>query len=105
MAENKFQEPRLALNRIYTRPGDEGQTSLVGGQHVLKDDLRIEAYGSDELNAHVGVRDKVTVETQRVRSSISGGICGSTAACREGAGCAVHERPDDQAQQPEMPTA
>ncbi len=51
-----FNEPRLALNRIYTRRGDEGETSLVGGQRVPKDHLRIESYGTvDELNSFVGV--------------------------------------------------
>jgi cob(I)alamin adenosyltransferase len=51
-----FNEPRLALNRIYTRRGDQGETSLVGGQRVQKDHLRIESYGTvDELNAFVGV--------------------------------------------------
>src|SRR5579872_3245989 len=51
-----FNEPRLALNRIYTKRGDKGETSLVGGQRVPKDALRIEAYGTvDELNALMGV--------------------------------------------------
>ena len=51
-----FNEPRLALNRIYTRRGDEGETSLVGGQRVPKNHLRIESYGTvDELNAFIGV--------------------------------------------------
>lgn len=50
-----FNEPRIALNRIYTRRGDAGETSLVGGQRVPKDVLRIETYGTvDELNAFVG---------------------------------------------------
>ncbi len=50
-----FNEPRLALNRIYTKTGDKGETSLVGGQRLPKDALRIEAYGTvDELNAFVG---------------------------------------------------
>jgi cob(I)alamin adenosyltransferase len=52
----KFDEPRIALNRIYTKGGDRGQTSLVGGQRVPKDALRIECYGTvDELNAFVGM--------------------------------------------------
>lgn len=52
----KFNEPKLALNRIYTRRGDAGQTSLVGGQRVGKDCLRIDCYGTvDELNALVGL--------------------------------------------------
>jgi cob(I)alamin adenosyltransferase len=54
--EKPFSEPRIALNRIYTKRGDKGETSLVGGQRVPKDALRIEAYGTvDELSAFVGV--------------------------------------------------
>ena len=53
--ESKFNEPRLALNRIYTRRGDSGDTSLAGGQRLPKDALRIECYGTvDELNSFVG---------------------------------------------------
>jgi cob(I)alamin adenosyltransferase len=56
MSEQVFNEPRMALNRIYTRAGDGGQTRLVGGQRVAKDDLRIQCYGTvDELNAFVGM--------------------------------------------------
>jgi cob(I)alamin adenosyltransferase len=56
MNEATFNEPRLALNRIYTRTGDAGKTGLVGGQRVFKDDLRIECYGSvDELNSFIGL--------------------------------------------------
>jgi cob(I)alamin adenosyltransferase len=55
-SEKPFHEPRgIALNRIYTKRGDAGETSLVGGQRVQKDAARIEAYGTvDELNAFVG---------------------------------------------------
>ncbi|MCB9183113.1 MAG: cob(I)yrinic acid a,c-diamide adenosyltransferase [Flavobacteriales bacterium] len=42
--------------KIYTRTGDKGQTGLLGGTPVPKDDARIEAYGTvDELNSHVGM--------------------------------------------------
>jgi cob(I)alamin adenosyltransferase len=51
-----FDEPRVAINRVYTRRGDSGQTSLVGGQRRSKNDLRIEAYGTvDELNSFIGL--------------------------------------------------
>jgi len=54
--ESTFNEPRIALNRIYTKRGDGGETTLVGGQTVPKDALRIESYGTvDELNAAVGM--------------------------------------------------
>jgi cob(I)alamin adenosyltransferase len=53
---DRFDEPRLALNRIYTKTGDQGQTHLAGGQRVSKDSARIECYGTvDELNAFVGM--------------------------------------------------
>jgi len=55
MSEQPFDEPRVAINRVYTRTGDTGQTALAGGQRVPKDGLRIEAFGTvDELNAFVG---------------------------------------------------
>lgn len=42
--------------KIYTKTGDKGQTSLIGGKRVFKYDLRIEAYGTvDELNSYLGL--------------------------------------------------
>ncbi len=42
--------------KIYTKTGDAGETGLIGGPRVAKDDLRVEAYGAvDELNALLGV--------------------------------------------------
>lgn len=41
---------------VYTKTGDKGTTSLVGGKRVSKCDPRVEAYGTvDELNSHVGL--------------------------------------------------
>ncbi|MDE3164383.1 MAG: cob(I)yrinic acid a,c-diamide adenosyltransferase [Acidobacteriota bacterium] len=63
MSQDRFNEPRLAINRVYTRRGDQGETALVGGQRVGKDNPRIEAYGTvDELNAFVGAA-RVTAES------------------------------------------
>ena len=42
--------------KIYTRTGDKGQTSLLGGARVSKADLKIESYGTvDELNSYLGL--------------------------------------------------
>lgn len=44
------------LNRIYTRGGDTGQTSLGRGERVAKHDIRVEAYGTtDEANSVIGL--------------------------------------------------
>ncbi|MFA1822041.1 cob(I)yrinic acid a,c-diamide adenosyltransferase [Virgibacillus oceani] len=43
------------MARIYTRAGDKGQTSLVYGRRVAKNDVRVEAYGTcDEVNSMIG---------------------------------------------------
>jgi cob(I)alamin adenosyltransferase len=61
--DETFHQPHLAINRVYTRRGDTGQTSLVGGQRLRKDDLRIEAYGTiDELNSFVGLAWESAIE-------------------------------------------
>ncbi len=61
--KNKFDEPRLAINRVYTRRGDSGQTSLAGGQRLAKDNPRIEAYGTvDELNSFIGLARETAKE-------------------------------------------
>lgn len=44
------------MARIYTRSGDKGTTSLIGGERVAKNSAQVEAYGSvDELGAHIAL--------------------------------------------------
>ena len=46
----------MPITRVYTKTGDDGVTSLVGGVKVRKTNARIEAYGTvDELSAHLGM--------------------------------------------------
>lgn len=46
----------IRITKVYTRTGDKGETALVGGRRVPKDDPRIESYGTiDELNAVLGL--------------------------------------------------
>ena len=46
----------MKITKVYTRTGDKGMTSLVGGVRIKKSDVRLEAYGTvDELSAHLGL--------------------------------------------------
>ena len=46
----------VRLDKIYTRGGDNGETSLSDGSRVAKYDIRVETYGTvDEANAHIGL--------------------------------------------------
>jgi cob(I)alamin adenosyltransferase len=53
--------------KIYTKTGDKGLTSLIGGTRVPKHHLRIECYGTvDELNSYVGmIRDQAGINDQQ----------------------------------------
>lgn len=54
--------------RVYTKTGDKGETSLIGGTRLPKQHIRIEAYGTvDELNSFIGVvRDQGIDEHSKV---------------------------------------
>lgn len=46
----------MKITKVYTKTGDEGETSLVGGVRISKTAVRLEAYGTvDELNSHIGL--------------------------------------------------
>ena len=53
--------------KIYTKTGDTGQTSLIGGTRVPKHHIRIESYGTvDELNSYIGlIRDQQISEIHK----------------------------------------
>lgn len=54
----------IRINRVYTRGGDAGETSLVGGPRIAKDAIRIQSYGTvDELNAILGLVRTANRET------------------------------------------
>lgn len=54
--------------KIYTKTGDGGKTSLIGGTKVPKSHIRIESYGTvDELNSYIGLcSDHLTDESSRI---------------------------------------
>lgn len=72
--------------KIYTKTGDAGKTSLIGGTKVPKSHLRIETYGTtDELNSYIGlVSDMITdVQSKIILKEIQDRLftIGSSLAC------------------------
>jgi len=72
--------------RIYTKTGDDGTTSLIGGTKVPKSHFRIEAYGTvDELNSYVGLcRDLLNdADSQQLLAEVQDRLftIGSSLAC------------------------
>ncbi len=57
---------QMRITKVYTRAGDKGETSLVGGARVSKASLRVEAYGEvDELNSVIGLA-RVRTQDQEI---------------------------------------
>jgi len=72
MSKESFDAPRMAINRVYTRQGDHGETGLAGGQRVPKDSLRIETYGIvDELNSFLGAARVTVIESATAAPQVS----------------------------------
>ena len=50
-----IKKPKIIINKVYTKTGDYGETSLIGGKRVLKSNKKVSAFGQiDELNVAVG---------------------------------------------------
>ena len=50
-----IKKPKIIINKVYTKTGDHGETSLIGGKRVLKSNKKVSAFGQiDELNVAVG---------------------------------------------------
>ena len=53
--------------KLYTKTGDKGQTGLIGGTRVPKNDIRIEAYGTvDELNSFIGLLTTYPIQNENI---------------------------------------
>ncbi len=54
----------MRIDRVYTKGGDKGETSLIGGERVSKSDPRLDCYGTiDELNATLGLVIEALVDS------------------------------------------
>lgn len=57
--------------KVYTRTGDKGTTSLIGGTRVAKNNIRLDAYGGvDELNSHIGMIRSYPIAEEAVRQLV-----------------------------------
>ena len=93
--------------KIYTKRGDQGETDLLGGGRVSKDDTRVEAYGEvDELNACLGLcaaataHDDLREITQSIQSmlfDLGGYLAAPNEKRREKGGVAQPEDSDIEA--------
>jgi len=56
MRKKEYKSPRITINKVYTKTGDSGLTSIVGGHKLSKSNLRINTFGEiEELNAHISL--------------------------------------------------
>ncbi|MCT4642358.1 MAG: cob(I)yrinic acid a,c-diamide adenosyltransferase [Bacteriovoracaceae bacterium] len=74
------------MAKVYTKTGDKGQTSLVGGTRVSKSDKRLHLYGQvDELNSYIGLLNSMEKEEGEILEKIQNNLfnLGSHLACEE----------------------
>lgn len=86
---------------VYTRTGDKGRTSLVGGTRVSKTDIRLEAYGTiDELNSNLGMLRSLCPEghekdfilkTQNLLFSVGGYLATDRSKIELNSSCIISE--------------
>lgn len=61
----------MKKSQVYTKTGDKGLTSLIGGTRVAKHHFRLEAYGTvDELNAHIGMIRSYSIDASSLKSLV-----------------------------------
>lgn len=88
-------------SRVYTKTGDKGFTSLVGGKRILKSDIRLEAYGTiDELNSYLGLlmheagdfeEKSLFIEIQKMLFTIGSILATETDELAKKYGCKIEE--------------
>ena len=56
MSNKEYKQPKITINRVYTKTGDKGLTNIVGGHKISKSNLRVNAFGEiEELNSLIGL--------------------------------------------------
>ena len=56
MNKKTFKNPKISINKVYTKNGDSGSTFLIGGKKVKKYSSRVCAFGEiDQLNVYIGL--------------------------------------------------
>ena len=61
--KKEYKEPKITINKVYTKRGDAGLTDIIGRHKVPKSDLRVRSYGElDELNSLIGGCQQMLIE-------------------------------------------
>ena len=70
--DKKFTNPKITINKVYTRKGDDGYTRLVGRKKVKKSSARICGFGEiDELNVIVGLcATNVEIDKLKIKNNL-----------------------------------